>query len=87
MRRIDQSYQGRNQLFILGEGIFIKFHSLTSSCLFNRGTNFSQTVTGKLLFATFPKMRTFRFYQNADRTIGTEKKISSLIQTLDSVLN
>jgi len=28
-----------------GGGIFIKFHSMTSSCLFNRGTTFSQTVT------------------------------------------
>ena len=25
--------------------IFMKFHSMTSSCLFNRGTTFSQTVT------------------------------------------
>jgi len=37
--------QGRNQLFISGEAIFMKFHSMTSSCLFNRGTTFSQTVT------------------------------------------
>ena len=37
--------QGRNQLFISGGGSFMKFHSMTSSCLFNRGTTFSQTVT------------------------------------------
>jgi len=36
---------GRNQLFISGGAIFIKFHSMTSSCSFNRGTTFSQTVT------------------------------------------
>jgi len=42
-------------------GIFMKFRSMTSSCLFNRGTTFSQTVTDKVLFATFPKMRTFEF--------------------------
>jgi len=44
-----------------GEAIFIKFHSMTSSCLFNRGTTFSQTVTDKVLFATFQKMRTYQF--------------------------
>jgi len=27
--------------------IFMKFHSMTSSCLFNRGTTFSQTVIDK----------------------------------------
>jgi len=37
-------WQGRNQLFIWG-AIFMKFHSITSSCLFNRGTTLSQTVT------------------------------------------
>jgi len=37
--------QGRNQLFISGEAIFINFHSMTSSCLFNRDTTFSQAVT------------------------------------------
>ena len=41
--------------------IFMKFYSMTSSCLFNRGTNFSQTVIDKVLFATFPKIRTFQF--------------------------
>ena len=28
-----------------GGAIFMKFHLMTSSCLFNRGTTFSQTVT------------------------------------------
>jgi len=34
----------------------MKLHSMTSSllCLFN-------TVTGKVIFATIPKMRTFQF--------------------------
>jgi len=54
--------RGRNQLFISeGGGFFMKFHSMTSSCFFNRGTTFSQTVTDKFFFATFPKMRTFQF--------------------------
>jgi len=39
----------------------MKIDSITSSCLFNRGTTFSQTVTDKVLLATFPKMRTFQF--------------------------
>jgi len=39
----------------------MKFRSMTSSCLLNRGTTFSQTVTENVLFATFPKMRTFPF--------------------------
>jgi len=37
--------QGRNQLFISGKAIFMKFHSMTSSYLSNRGITFSQTVT------------------------------------------
>jgi len=53
--------QGRNQLFISGGAIIMKFYSMMSSCLFNRGTTFSQTVTDKFLFATFSKMRTFQF--------------------------
>jgi len=44
-----------------GGAIFMKFHSMTSSCLFNRGATCSQIVTDKVLFATFPKMRTFQF--------------------------
>jgi len=38
----------------------VNFHelcSMTSSCLFNRGTTFSQTVTDKVLFATFLKLK------------------------------
>jgi len=44
-----------------GEGIFMKFYSMTSSCLFNSGTTFSQTVTDKVIIATFPKMIPFQF--------------------------
>jgi len=50
----------------------MKFHSMTTSCIFNHVTTFSQTVTDKLLFATFPKMITFQFYQDAGRTIRTK---------------
>jgi len=39
----------------------MKFHLMTSSCLLYRGTIFSQTVTDKVLFVTFPKMKTFQF--------------------------
>jgi len=42
-----------------GGSIFINFHSITSSCLFNGGTTSSQTVTDIVIFATFPKMRTY----------------------------
>jgi len=42
--------------------IFMKFHSMMSSCLFNRGTTFSQTVKDIVLFPTFPKIRSFEFY-------------------------
>jgi len=43
-----------------GEGaIFLKIHSMTSLFLFNHA--FSQTVTDKVLFTTFVKMRTFQF--------------------------
>jgi len=46
----------------LSSASFMKIHSMTSSCLFNRGTTFSQTVADKVFFATFPKMRTFQFH-------------------------
>jgi len=36
---ITSGHHGRNQFFISG-GNFTKFHSMTSSCLFNRGTTF-----------------------------------------------
>jgi len=64
----------------------MKFHSMTSSCLFNRGTNFSQMSQIKFSSQRFRKWELFSFNQYADRTIRAEK-ISSLIQTLDSVLN
>jgi len=38
--------------------IFMKFHSMMSSFLFNCRTTFSQTDTDEVLFATLPKMRT-----------------------------
>jgi len=37
--------EGRNQLFISMGAIFMNFHKMTSSCLFNHGTTFSQTAT------------------------------------------
>jgi len=56
------SVSGVQPALHFGEGaIFMKFHSMTPSCLFNRGTTSSQTVTVKVLFAAFPKMRTFQF--------------------------
>jgi len=36
---------GRNQLFISGGQFFMNFRSMISSCLFKRGTTFSQTIT------------------------------------------
>jgi len=39
--------------------IFMKFHLMMSSCLFNHGTPFSQMITDKVLFARFLKLRTF----------------------------
>jgi len=53
--------QGHNQLLIPGgrRATLIKFHSVTPSCLFNRDTTLSQMVTDNVLFAKFPKMRTF----------------------------
>jgi len=36
-------------------------HLKKPSCLFNHGTTFLQTVTDKVLFAAFPKKRTFQF--------------------------
>jgi len=65
----------------------MKFHSMTSSWLFNRDTNFSQTVTDKVLFATFPKMRTFQFWSRCRPNGQDRVKVGSLIQTPGSVLN
>jgi len=55
------SVSGVQPALHLGVAIFMKFHSMTSSCLINRVTTFSQTVTDEILFAAFPKMRTFQF--------------------------
>ena len=43
--RLISVVQRRKQLFISEGAIFIEFQSMTSSCLFNRGTTSSQTVT------------------------------------------
>jgi len=63
------------------------FDSMTSSCLSEVDTTFSHTVTDKVLFATFPKMRTFQFYSICRPHDQDTVKVSSLIQTLGSVLN
>jgi len=34
---------------------------MTLSCLFNRGTTFSQTVAENVVFARITKLRTFQF--------------------------
>jgi len=45
-QRESHSIPGAQPFLHFGGGeIFMKFHSMTSSCLFNRGTTFSQTVT------------------------------------------
>jgi len=67
--------QGRNQLFISGGG---NFHEISFDDViviiqpFNRGTTFSQTVTDKVLFAAFPKKRTFQFLSRCRPNIRTE---------------
>jgi len=43
--RIFAKYESGAQPAHFGGAIFMKFHSMTSSCLFNRGTTSSQTVT------------------------------------------
>ena len=48
-------HQGRNQLFISGEAIFMNFHLLTSSFLFNHGTTFSLMVTDMFFSQRFWK--------------------------------
>jgi len=52
----------------------MKFHSMTSSCLFNRGRNFSQT-SQKFSSQQFRKSELFIFIQYADRMVRTEKKL------------
>ena len=56
--------QGRNQLLISGGAVFMHFHSMTSSCLFNRGTTFSQTVTDMFLSQRFRKWELISFKQD-----------------------
>jgi len=45
--------QGDNQLFTSEGALFMKFHSITPTCLFNRDTTFSQTVIDKVLRDVF----------------------------------
>jgi len=52
----------------------MNFHSMTSSCLFNRGTTYSQTVTDKVLFAIFPKMKVVSFDQARNQRGVTSTK-------------
>jgi len=42
---IDQPLPEAQPALQFGGGIFMKFHSITSLCLFNRGIIFSSTVT------------------------------------------
>jgi len=72
--------QGRNRHFISRgvRAIFVKFHSMTSSCLFNREAPFSQTVTVKVFFAIFRKWQLFSFNQDEGRT--GQSKVSSPIR-------
>jgi len=48
------------QLHFMG-AIFMKFHLMTSSCLFNRGATFLQTSQIKFSSQHFRKIRTFQF--------------------------
>jgi len=41
---------GAQPALLFGGAIFMKFHSMTSSCLFNRGISFSQTSTYNNVF-------------------------------------
>jgi len=54
---------------------FMTFHSMTPSCLFNRGTNFSQTDVDKVFFTTFPKIKTFQFSSRCRPNDQNRKKI------------
>jgi len=64
--------QGRNQLFISGGGNFheISFDDVTM--LIQPWYNFFANGHRQSFFETFPKMRTFSFNQDADRTTRTE---------------
>jgi len=50
-----------------------RWSNMTSSCLFNRGRNFSQTSQIKFSSQHFRKSELFSFNQYADRTIRIEK--------------
>ena len=77
--------QGRNQLFISGGGaIFMIFRSMTSPCLFNRGTTFSQTVTDKVSSKHFRKWELSVLIKMLTERPGQSKNYS-LMQTLVQV--
>jgi len=78
MKRIEHGFiSGAQPALHFGGGILMKFHSMMSSCLFNRCTNFSQTSQIKFSSQHFRKSELFSFNHYAGRTIRTEK-ISSL---------
>jgi len=64
-----------------GVAIFMKFYLTTSSCLFNCGITFPQTVTDEVLFAAFPKIN-FSVLIMMQTDQWGQSKISSLIQHL-----
>jgi len=49
--------------------IFMNFHSMTSSCLFKRGTTFSQTVTDMFFSQHFRKWELIRLNQAVTRGV------------------
>jgi len=64
--------KGRNQRFISGGGaIFTKFHSMTSSCLFNRGTTFCKR-SHIIIMCFFPQTRSPQ-YKHTFCTILVDK--------------
>jgi len=54
-------YQGRNQLFISGRGNFYEISFDDVIVLIQPWYKFFANVKDKVLFATFPKIRTFQF--------------------------
>jgi len=48
-------WPGAQPALHFGEAFFMNFHSITSSCLFRRGTAFSQTVTDMFFSQHFRK--------------------------------
>jgi len=52
---VQESHRGAQPALHFGGGNFMNFHSMTSSCLFKRGTTFSQTVTDMFFSQRFRK--------------------------------